>query len=124
MQWINRRGFGRKLAALTAAAGAPAILAKAGTASAQTATTATDKNTKKKIICAFGTDIDSVAGQIGSYAGGDSPSDIQRGIFAGEVGTIRLLNLFKKYKLKTSFFIPGHSIETFPDEMKRVAEDR
>lgn len=123
MQWINRRGFGRKLAALTAAAGAPAILAKAGTASAQTDTKATGKNTKKKIICAFGTDIDSVAGQIGSYAGGDSPSDIQRGIFAGEVGTIRLLNLFKKYKLKTSFFIPGHSIETFPDEMKRVADE-
>ena len=26
----------------------------------------------KKIICAFGTDIDSVAGWIGSYGGGDS----------------------------------------------------
>ena len=36
----------------------------------------------KKIYCAFGTDIDSVAGWIGSYGGGDSPSDIQRGIFA------------------------------------------
>ncbi len=35
---------------------------------------------KKEIICAFGTDIDSVAGWIGSYGGGDSPSDIQRGI--------------------------------------------
>ena len=43
------------------------------------------KNKKKEIICAFGTDIDSVAGQIGSYGGGDSPSDIQRGIFASEV---------------------------------------
>ena len=60
---------------------------------------------KKKIICAFGTDIDSVAGWIGSYGGGDSPSDIQRGVFASEVGNIRLLNLFKKYKLKTTFFI-------------------
>ena len=53
----------------------------------------------KKIMCAFGTDIDSVAGQIGSYAGGDSPSDIQRGIFATEVGVPRLLNLFKKFDL-------------------------
>ncbi|MEM7543180.1 MAG: polysaccharide deacetylase family protein, partial [Pseudomonadota bacterium] len=78
---------------------------------------------KKEIICAFGTDIDSVAGQIGSYLGGDSPSDIQRGIFAGEVGTIRLLNLFKKYQLKTSFFIPGHSIETFPNEMQRIVDE-
>jgi peptidoglycan/xylan/chitin deacetylase (PgdA/CDA1 family) len=78
---------------------------------------------KKEIICAFGTDIDSVAGWIGSYGGGDSPSDIQRGIFASEVGNIRLLNLFKKFNLKTSFFIPGHSIETFPDQVKRIVDE-
>ena len=78
---------------------------------------------KKKIICAFGTDIDSVAGWIGSYGGGDSPSDIQRGVFASEVGNIRLLNLFKKYKIKTTFFIPGHSIESFPDQVKRIVDE-
>ena len=78
---------------------------------------------KKEIICAFGTDIDSVAGWIGSYGGGDSPSDIQRGIFASEVGNLRLLRLFKKYNLKTSFFIPGHSIETFPDQVKRIVDE-
>lgn len=77
----------------------------------------------KEIICAFGTDIDSVAGWIGSYGGGDSPSDIQRGIFASEVGNIRLLNLFKKYNLKTTFFIPGHSIESFPDQVKRIVDE-
>jgi peptidoglycan/xylan/chitin deacetylase (PgdA/CDA1 family) len=76
----------------------------------------------KDILCAFGTDIDSVAGQIGSYGGGESPSDIQRGVFASEVGTIRLLNLFKKYKLHTSFFIPGHSIESFPDQVKMIVD--
>lgn len=81
------------------------------------------KTKKKKIICAFGTDIDSVAGWIGSYGGGDSPSDIQRGVFASEVGNIRLLNLFKKYKLKTTFFIPGHSIESFPDQVKRIVDE-
>ena len=69
----------------------------------------------KEILCAFGADVDSVAGQIGSYGGGDSPSDIQRGVFASEVGNIRLLNLIRKYKLRTSFFIPGHSIESFAD---------
>ncbi len=69
----------------------------------------------KTIICGFGTDVDSVAGQIGSYGGGESPSDIQRGVWASEVGVPRLLRLFKKYDMRTSFFIPGHSIETFPD---------
>ena len=77
----------------------------------------------KEIICAFGTDVDSVAGWLGSYGGADSPSDIQRGIFASEVGIIRLLNLFKKYKLKTTFFIPGHSIETFPNECRKIVEE-
>jgi peptidoglycan/xylan/chitin deacetylase (PgdA/CDA1 family) len=76
----------------------------------------------KDILCTFGTDIDSVAGQIGSYGGGESPSDIQRGVFASEVGNIRLLNLFKKYKLRTSFFIPGHSIESFPDQVKLIVD--
>ena len=76
----------------------------------------------KKIMCAFGTDIDSVAGQIGSYAGGDSPSDIQRGIFATEVGVPRLLRLFEKFEMTTSFFIPGHTIETFPKEMEMIVE--
>ena len=47
----------------------------------------TEGGMAKKILCGFGTDIDSVAGWIGSYGGGDSPSDIQRGIFATEVAS-------------------------------------
>ncbi len=78
---------------------------------------------KKEIYCAFGTDIDSVAGWLGSYGGEDSPSDIQRGIFATEVGVPRLLRLFKKYDLRTSFFVPGHSIETFPDQCKQIVDE-
>jgi peptidoglycan/xylan/chitin deacetylase (PgdA/CDA1 family) len=76
----------------------------------------------KEILCGFGIDVDAVAGWLGSYAGEDSPDDISRGLFAGEVGSPRLLNLFKKYNLRTTWFIPGHSAETFPDEMKAVAE--
>ena len=75
----------------------------------------------KEIQCAFGVDIDAVAGWLGSYGGEDLPSDIQRGVFAGEVGTPRLLKLFDKYKIKASWFIPGHSIETFPEQTKMIA---
>jgi peptidoglycan-N-acetylglucosamine deacetylase len=50
----------------------------------------------KEIQCAFGVDIDAVAGWLGSYGGEDSPSDIQRGVFAGEVGAPRLLDLFEE----------------------------
>src|SRR5712692_5466234 len=50
----------------------------------------------KEILCAIGVDVDAVAGWLGSYGGEDSPSDIQRGMFSGEVGTPRLLKLFDK----------------------------
>ncbi len=50
----------------------------------------------KEILVAYGVDIDAVAGWLGSYGGEDSPDDISRGLFAGEVGIPRLLKLFKK----------------------------
>jgi peptidoglycan-N-acetylglucosamine deacetylase len=76
----------------------------------------------KEILCAFGIDVDAVAGWLGSYGGEDSPDDISRGLFAGEVGSPRLLNLFQKYNLRTTWFIPGHSAETFPEQMRAVAD--
>jgi peptidoglycan-N-acetylglucosamine deacetylase len=76
----------------------------------------------KEILCAFGVDVDAVAGWLGSYGGEDSPDDISRGLFSGEVGSPRLVELFKKYNIKTTWFIPGHSAETFPDQMKAVAD--
>jgi peptidoglycan/xylan/chitin deacetylase (PgdA/CDA1 family) len=76
----------------------------------------------KDIKCSFGVDIDAVAGWLGSYGGEDSPSDIQRGAFAGEVGTPRLLKLFDRYGIKASWFIPGHSIETFPEQTRMIVD--
>lgn len=61
-------------------------------------------------------------------------------MFAGEVGTPRLLKLFKKYGIKTTWFIPGenvhviarrssltpnlagHSLDTFPEQMAAVRD--
>jgi peptidoglycan/xylan/chitin deacetylase (PgdA/CDA1 family) len=76
----------------------------------------------KEILCGFGVDVDAVAGWLGSYGGEDSPDDISRGLFAGEVGSLRLLKLFERFGIKTTWFIPGHSIETFPEQMKAVAQ--
>jgi peptidoglycan-N-acetylglucosamine deacetylase len=76
----------------------------------------------KEIFCSIGVDVDAVAGWLGSYGCEDSPDDISRGVFAGEVGTRRLLKLFDKYGLRTTWFIPGHSIETFPEESALVVE--
>ncbi|HFR4111712.1 TPA: polysaccharide deacetylase [Enterobacter roggenkampii] len=76
----------------------------------------------KDILCAFGVDVDAVAGWLGSYGGEDSPDDISRGLFAGEVGAPRLLKMFAEQNLRTTWFIPGHSIETFPEQMKAVVD--
>ncbi len=69
----------------------------------------------KNIQVGFGVDIDAVCGWLGSYGGEKSPDDISRGMFAGEVGTPRVLRLFERYGLTQTFFWPGHSIETFPE---------
>ena len=76
----------------------------------------------KQILCAFGIDLDAVAGWLGSYGGEDSPDDISRGVFAGEVGTPRLVRLFDKLGIKTTWFIPGHSVETFPSEIRMIVD--
>ena len=63
----------------------------------------------------------SPAGSV-PYGGEDSPDDISRGLFAGEVGMPRLVNLFKRFGIKTTWFIPGHSIETFPEQTAMVVD--
>ncbi len=77
---------------------------------------------QKEILVAYGIHVDAVAGWLGSYGGEDSPSDISRGLFAGEVGAPRLLKMFQKYNIPTSWFVPGHTIETFPDVMEMIVD--
>ena len=67
----------------------------------------------KEILVAYGVDVDAVGGWLGSYGGQDSPGDISRGVFAGEVGVPRIVELFRRHGLTQSFFWPGHSVETF-----------
>ena len=61
----------------------------------------------KEILVAFGVDIDAVGGWLGSYGGENSPDDISRGVFAGEVGVPRILDLFRRNGLTQTFFWPG-----------------
>jgi peptidoglycan-N-acetylglucosamine deacetylase len=76
----------------------------------------------KDIKVSFGIDVDAVAGWLGSYGGQDSPNDISRGVFAGTVGTRRLLELFRREEITTTWFVPGHSLESFPEPMQAVMD--
>ena len=49
-------------------------------------------------------------------------NEMDQGLFAGSVGIPRLLKLFAKYDIKTTWFIPGHSLDTFPDECAMVRD--
>ncbi|KAI9668409.1 MAG: hypothetical protein M1831_001163 [Alyxoria varia] len=77
---------------------------------------------KKRVHCCISVDIDAVSGWLGSYGGEDSTSDISRGVFAGTVGVRRLLTLFSRFNIKTTWFIPGHSLETFPEECAMIRD--
>ena len=76
----------------------------------------------KEIICSFGIDIDAVGGWLGSYGGHNSPNDIQRGIYAGELGVPRLLKMLERRNMPATWFTPGHSAETFPEQMKMIVD--
>ena len=50
-----------------------------------------------------------------------SLSTVSRGEF-GKVGTERLLDVLRRYQVLASWFIPGHTIDTFPDLVKHIAD--
>jgi len=65
-------------------------------------------------------DFDAISGFIAR--GQTSPSWISRGEFGPKSGAPRLTALFKKYGIRTTWFTPGHTIETFPAACEKVLE--
>ena len=71
----------------------------------------------RHIVC-LTFDFDAISGFISR--GQTSPSWISRGEFGPRVGMPRLISLFEKYGIKTTWFIPGHTIETYRKQCERV----
>ena len=77
----------------------------------------------KKILVGYGIDVDAVSGWINTQAGQAADvTNISRGVFGATVGVDRLLKLFDKYNIKATWFVPGHSIESFPNQMAKVRD--
>ena len=74
------------------------------------------------IDVAIGIDVDCVAGWLGTYSAHDSPSDLTRGLLAGHEGVPRMLQVFENAGIDTSWYVPGHTIETFEEEIGAVAD--
>jgi peptidoglycan/xylan/chitin deacetylase (PgdA/CDA1 family) len=68
-------------------------------------------------IATIGFDFDAMSGFISR--GLTSPTPISRGEF-GPVAVPRILDLLKKYNIRASWFVPGHTLETYPTECKMI----
>lgn len=65
-------------------------------------------------------DFDAMSGFIAR--GMTSPSAISRGEFGAEVAAPRLLSLLADYRVPTSWYVPGHTLETYPGQCQRVVD--
>ena len=50
-----------------------------------------------------------------------SPSHMSKGEFGARVGVPRILELLSRYGIKGTFFIPGHTIDSCPKTVERIA---
>ena len=70
------------------------------------------------IVC-ISFDFDAMSGWIAR--GMTTPTPISRGEF-GVIGAARILALLKKHGIPSTWFIPGHTLETYPEACRRVVE--
>lgn len=49
-------------------------------------------------------------------------TEVSRGIFGATVGLDRTLKMLEKHNIKATFFIPGHTLESFPKQMVKVRD--
>ncbi len=71
----------------------------------------------RHIVC-LTFDFDAMSGFISR--GMTSPSPLSRGEFGANVGAARILALLGKYRISTSWYIPGHTLETYPGQCRQV----
>lgn len=67
-------------------------------------------------------DFDAVSLWLHSFGALDSPTEHSRGVYGAEVGAPRVLDLHDRLDLPATWFIPGHTIESFPDISGEVWE--
>ncbi|KAF2489601.1 glucose 1-dehydrogenase, partial [Lophium mytilinum] len=78
---------------------------------------------KKRVLVGYGIDVDAVSNHINTTVGGKANlCNVSRGVFGATRGVERLLELWKRNNIKTSWYIPGHTIETFPEDMAKIRD--
>lgn len=63
-------------------------------------------------------DFDAVSGWL--HKGRDTPTNRTRGRFGAEVATPRLLALVEEYEIPTTWFVPGHTADSYPERVAAI----
>jgi peptidoglycan-N-acetylglucosamine deacetylase len=74
-----------------------------------------------KIAVCLTFDFDAISVWTGNFHA-KSPSAISRGEF-GRIGAERLLRMLREWAIKSTWFIPGHTADTFPATVAKIAEN-
>ena len=80
---------------------------------------------KRRMRICLSIDFDAISGYLGTgHDEHNTLSDYSAGVFSANVGVGRLLRLFKKHGIsdKVTWFTPGHSMETFPDQARAIID--
>lgn len=80
------------------------------------------RRARRMRIC-LSVDFDAISGYLGTgHTPENTLADYSAGIFSANVGVDRLLRLFAKHDIseKLTWFIPGHSMETFPKQTSAI----
>ncbi|MFC7203076.1 polysaccharide deacetylase [Haloferax namakaokahaiae] len=65
-------------------------------------------------------DFDGVSSWIHSFESPDSPTKLSRGLFGVDVGAPRVLDLLDQFDVESTWFTPGHTIDSFPERAEEV----
>jgi peptidoglycan/xylan/chitin deacetylase (PgdA/CDA1 family) len=77
----------------------------------------------KRILVGYGIDVDAVSNHINTTIGGKpNLTNVSRGVFGATRGVERLLELWESKTIKCSWYVPAHTMETFPEEIAKIRD--
>ncbi|KAJ3530872.1 hypothetical protein NM208_g9128 [Fusarium decemcellulare] len=78
---------------------------------------------RRRLRICLSVDFDAISGYIGTgHVPENNLADYSAGLFGANVGVDRLLRVFQKHKVsdQITWFIPGHSMESFPKQTQAI----
>ncbi|KAK0384687.1 hypothetical protein NLU13_7165 [Sarocladium strictum] len=80
---------------------------------------------RRKLKISISVDFDAISGYMGTgHCAQNTIADYSAGLFGANVGVDRLLKVFQRNGIadKVTWFIPGHSMETFPRQTRSIID--